>query len=76
VTEVDYWYISSSNVGTTNIDSEITGVEPMNKRLIIKRENQKKLKPGTPSRVMHERFILSRIKNGLSIFMPQYYLLA
>lgn len=26
--------------------------------------------------MLHERFILSRIKNGLSIFLPQYYLLA
>lgn len=28
------------------------------------------------SRVAHERFILTKIKFGLSMFLPKYYLLA
>ena len=76
ITEVDYWYISSSNVGTLKMMEEIEGIEPLKKRIVIKREHSKFKKTQLKSRVLHERFILSRIKNGLSIFIPQYFLLA
>lgn len=31
---------------------------------------------GGKSRIAHERFILQKIKNGISMFLPKYYLLA
>ena len=37
ITEVDYWYISSSNVGTLKMMDEIEGIEPLKKRIVIKR---------------------------------------
>lgn len=37
VLDIDYWYISSSNVGTAKMMEEIEGIDPLNKRVILKR---------------------------------------
>jgi hypothetical protein len=47
---------------------------PHKKYIIIKRED--KVSHSGKSRIAHERFILTTIKNGLSMFLPKYYLLA
>ncbi len=46
---------------------------PLRKYIIIKREERN---VSGKSRVAHERFILTKIKFGLSMFLPKYYLLA
>jgi hypothetical protein len=49
---------------------------PLKKYIIIKREDQNLAKLSGKSRVAHERFILTKIKCGISMFLPKYYLLA
>lgn len=49
---------------------------PLKKYIIIKREDKNLVKLCGKSRVAHERFILTKIKNGISMFLPKYYLLA
>ncbi len=34
------------------------------------------IRNGYKSRIAHEKLILTKIKNGLSIFLPKYYILA
>lgn len=49
----------------------------MRKRIIIKSHNDQANHPkGIKNRVQHEKFILARIKNGLTLYLPKYYLLA
>lgn len=48
----------------------------MKKYIIIKREDKKLVQQSGKSRVAHERFILTKIKYGISMFLPKYYLLA
>jgi hypothetical protein len=52
------------------------GKEPQRRVLAIKKVLDYKDNHQGRNRVIHERRILARIKNGLSIFLPKYYLLA
>jgi serine/threonine protein kinase len=74
--EIEYWYVASYNLGVSDGLKDSCSQNPHKKYVIIKREDNKMLEEGRKSRIAHERFILTRIKNGVSIFLNKYYLLA
>lgn len=74
--DIEFWYVASYNLGGTNEAKGVPSQEFNRKYLIIKREDNNQLEEGKKSRIVHERFILTRIKNGVSIFLNKYYLLA
>ena len=47
---------------------------PHKKYIVIKREDKSQLQEGKKSRIVHEKYILKKIKNGTSMFLPKYYL--
>lgn len=47
---------------------------PHKKYIVIKREDKVQLQEGKKSRISHEKYILKKIKNGTSMFLPKYYL--
>lgn len=53
VSEIEFWYISSSNITPENFEEEINNIKPIKKLVVLKTSDKKQLKVGAKNRVAH-----------------------
>lgn len=64
---MEYSYVGSYSAGAVLPDSPHQ--QPYRKPMVVKREKVTKR-----SRIAHEKLILTKIKDGMSLFLPKYYI--
>jgi serine/threonine protein kinase len=74
ITEIEYWYVfsgSESEIISLMPDSTFSPENMMRKTVIVKREENQSEE--SRNRILHEKKILKKIKNGNALFIPKYY---